>query len=250
MNDPVQEDTLEKKAPVEATSTLLVHDHALFREGLRRNIEATPDFYIAGEASNGQQAIHLVEQIDPLLMVIEIDLPGISGLEVSWAIKRAHPHIGIVLLGAAMDGQQVIKVIRSGVAAYLPRNVTWEKLLLTMRRIRRGEYPINDLLLELPDVAAQVLDAFRQTEMDREAQEIFSPLSTRELQVLEQVAIGRSNKEIALLLDISNQTVKNHVSSILRKLAVNDRMQAVFYALSRGWIKDIGLDDDAKLGAQ
>jgi DNA-binding NarL/FixJ family response regulator len=106
------------------------------------------------------------------------------------------------------------------------------------------------LLLELPDVAAQVLDAFRQTEMDREAQEIFSPLSTRELQVLEQVAIGRSNKEIALLLDISNQTVKNHVSSILRKLAVNDRMQAVFYALSRGWIKDIGTDDDAKFGAE
>jgi DNA-binding NarL/FixJ family response regulator len=87
-------------------------------------------------------------------------------------------------------------------------------------------------------VAAHVLDAFRQTEMDRETQNIYSPLSSRELQVLELVAVGQTNKEIAQTLDISNQTVKNHVSSILRKLAVNDRMQAVFYALSRGWIKD------------
>jgi DNA-binding NarL/FixJ family response regulator len=231
---------------VEPTSIVLVHDHTLFREGLRQNILATPDFCIVGEASNGQQAIHLVEQTDPALLIIEMDLPGISGLEVARAIKRAHPHIGVVLLGGSMDGQQVIKVIRAGVAAYVPRNATWDKLLQAVRRVRKGDYPINDLLLELPDVASQVLNAFRQTEMDRDAQNIFSPLSTRELQVLELVAVGQSNKEIALSLDISNQTVKNHVSSILRKLAVNDRMQAVFYALSRGWIKDVLTGEHAR----
>jgi DNA-binding NarL/FixJ family response regulator len=227
---------------MESTSVVLVHDHALFREGLRQNIQTTPDFYIIGEASNGQQAIQLVEQTDPGMLVIELDLPGISGLEVSWVIKRAHPHIGIVLLGDTMTGSQVIKVIRSGVAGYLRRNVSWEVLLNTMRRVRRGDYPINDLLLELPEVASQVLTAFRQTEMDRDTQNIYSPLSSRELQVLELVATGQTNKEIAQALDISNQTVKNHISSILRKLAVNDRMQAVFYALSRGWIKEISTD--------
>jgi DNA-binding NarL/FixJ family response regulator len=224
---------------VEPTPIVVVHGHTLFREGLRQNLLTVPEFHIAGEASNGQQAIQLVEHMDSGQLLIDIDLPGISGLEVSWAIKRAHPHIGIVLFGSDMQGPQVIKVIRSGVAAYLPRNISWEKLLQTMLRIRKGEYPINDLLLEMPDVASQVLDAFRQMEVDRDAQNIFSPLSIRELQVLELVAMGQSNKEIAQTLDISNQTVKNHVSSILRKLAVNDRMQAVFYALSRGWIKDV-----------
>jgi DNA-binding NarL/FixJ family response regulator len=227
---------------MESTSVVLVHDHALFREGLRQNIQTIPDFYVVGEASNGQQAIHIVEQTDPGMLVIELDLPGISGLEVSWVIKRAHPHVGIVLLGDTMTGAQVIKVIRSGVAGYLRRNVSWEVLLNTMRRVRRGDYPINDLLLELPEVASQVLNAFRQTEMDRDTQNIYSPLSSRELQVLELVATGQTNKEIAQALDISNQTVKNHISSILRKLAVNDRMQAVFYALSRGWIKEASPD--------
>ena len=92
-------------------------------------------------------------------------------------------------------------------------------------------------VLSLPEVASQVLAAFRQMVVDEYTQSIFSPLSPRELEVLEFVAAGRTNKEIALLLDISNQTVKNHVSSILRKLAVNDRTQAVVYAMRRGWIK-------------
>jgi DNA-binding NarL/FixJ family response regulator len=223
-----------------------VHNHVLFREGLRHNIIASPDFSLVGEASNGQQAIQLVEHTDPALLVIEMDLPGISGLEVAWAIKRAHPHIGVVLLGDEMNGPEVVKVIRSGVAAYLPRTVSWDDLLAKLRRVRRGDYPINDLLLEMPSVAAQVLGAFRQMEAERDTQYIYSPLSYRELQVLELIAMGQTNKEIAQSLDISNQTVKNHVSSILRKLAVNDRMQAVFYALSRGWIKDIVTGPDPK----
>lgn len=219
------------------TSIVLVHAHALFREGLRGHMMALPDFRIAGEASNGQQAIQLVDYTDPDLILMEIDLPGVNGLEVSRAIKRTHPHIGIVLLSASMDAQHVVKAIRAGVAAYLPRNVSWDELLRTLYEVRRGVYPINELVLSLPDVAAQVLAAFRQMVVDEDTQSIYSPLSPRELEVLELVAAGRTNKEIALQLDISNQTVKNHVSSILRKLAVNDRTQAVVYAMRRGWIK-------------
>ncbi len=230
---------LEKRASVEPISIVLVHDHVLFREGLSHHIVASPAFKLVGQASNGQQAIQIVEQLDPAILLIEIDLPGVSGLEVARVIKRSHPHIGVILLGDLSDSAQVIKVIRAGVAAFLSRTVTWEKLEQTMLRVKREEYPINDLLLELPDVAALVLSTFREAEMERESQNIYSPLSSRELQVLELVGAGQTNKEIALALDISNQTVKNHVSSILRKLAVNDRMQAVFYALSRGWIKDI-----------
>lgn len=221
---------------------ILVHNHALFREGLRHNISVTPGFEIIGEASNGQQAIQAVEQHTPDLLIIEIDLPGISGLEVSWVIKRARPNIGIILLGNSMAGQDVVKAIRAGVAAYLPRTVSWDKLAHAMQRVRDGDYPINDLLLELPDVAAHVLDVFRQTEIERDSSDIYSPLSSRETQVLQLVGAGHTNKEIATSLDISNQTVKNHISSILRKLAVNDRMQAVLYALNRGWIRDQGVE--------
>ena len=219
------------------SSIVLVHAHALFREGLRHHLASTPEFRIVGEASNGQQAIQLVDYSDPDLILMEVDLPGVSGLEVARAIKRTHPHVGIVLLSASMDGFQVVKAIRAGVAAYQPRNIAPDKLLRVINQVRRGEYPINDLVLSLPDVAAEVLMAFRQMAVDDDAQSIYSPLSPRELQVLDLVAAGRTNKEIALLLDISNQTVKNHVSSILRKLAVNDRTQAVVYAMRRGWIK-------------
>lgn len=219
------------------TSIVLVHAHELFRQGLRHNLAGVTDFRVVGEASNGQQAIQLVDNTDPDMVLVSMELPGVNGLEVSRAIKRTHPHVGIVLLSASMDGQQVVKAIRAGVASYQPRNTSWDKLLRSLHQVQRGEYPINELVLSLPDVAAQVLAAFRQMAVDEDTQSIYSPLSPRELQVLELVAAGRTNKEIAAQLDISNQTVKNHVSSILRKLAVNDRTQAVVYAMRRGWIK-------------
>lgn len=229
--------TPDQGEEVASTSIVLVHAHALFREGLRHHLAASAEFRIVGEASNGQQAIQIVDNLDPDMVVMEVDLPGVNGLEVARAIKRTHPHIGIVLLSSSMDGQQVVKAIRAGVAAYVPRNVAPDKLMRTLHQVQRGDYPINDLVLSLPEVAAQVLGAFRQMAVDEDTQSIYSPLSPRELQVLELVAAGRTNKEIAAHLDISNQTVKNHVSSILRKLAVNDRTQAVVYAMRRGWIK-------------
>jgi DNA-binding NarL/FixJ family response regulator len=226
-----------REPSVSLTSIVLVHAHALFREGLRHHLSELPEFRITGEASNGQQAIQLVDYTDPDLVLMEVDLPGVNGLEVSRAIKRSHPQVGVILFSAAMDGDHVVRAIRAGVAAYLPRNIDWQTLLQVLNDVRRGDYPINDLVLSLPDVASQVMEAFRQMVVDEDTQSIYSPLSPRELEVLELVAAGRTNKEIAVLLDISNQTVKNHVSSILRKLAVNDRTQAVVYAMRRGWIK-------------
>ena len=123
------------------TSIVLVHAHALFREGLRHYLSNLQDYRISGEASNGQQAIQLVDYTDPDLVLMEIDLPGVNGLEVARAIKRTHPHIGIVLLSASMDGQYVMKAIRAGVAAYAPRNISPDKLLRVLNQVRHGEYP-------------------------------------------------------------------------------------------------------------
>ncbi len=229
--------TGEQGVRVSPATIVLVHAHELYRQGLRSNFSNTADFRVVGEASNGQQAIQLVDNTDPDLVLLSMELPGINGLEVARAIRRAHPNVGVVLLSPSVDGPQVVKAIRAGIACYLPRNVSWEKLLHGLNQVQRGEYPINELVLSLPEVASQVLATFRQMAADEDTQSIYSPLSPRELQVLELVAAGRTNKEIAQELDISNQTVKNHVSSILRKLAVNDRTQAVIYAMRRGWIK-------------
>ncbi|GAC1354322.1 MAG: hypothetical protein NVSMB42_11900 [Herpetosiphon sp.] len=158
-------------------------------------------------------------------------------MEVARAIKRSHPNIGIVLLSPQTDEALMIRALRAGVSAYLPRNVPWEELLKVLQDVRRGDYPINDLVLGQPNIASLVLNEFRSMTADQEVENIYSPLSPREIEVLELVAAGRTNKEIAVKLAISNQTVKNHISSILRKLAVNDRTQAVVYAMRRGWIK-------------
>lgn len=218
------------------TSVVLVHGLALFREGLRHNILTLPGFHIVGEASNGQQAIQLVGNVDVDLVLMEVDLPGVSGLEVSRVIKRHHPHISIILLGDTMDGQNIVKAIRAGVSAFTLSTTSWQYLSNTILSVCDGHYPINELVLSYSDVATQVLAEFRQLAMEEETQHIYSPLSRRELQILELVATNCTNKEIAQSLDISNQTVKNHVSSILRKLAVNDRTQAVVFALRQGWI--------------
>jgi DNA-binding NarL/FixJ family response regulator len=224
---------------LEQTTILLVHGHELFREGIRYHVQSAPDLRIVGEADHGQQAIQQVEQLQPDLVLMETDLAGVSGLEVAWVIKRDHPQVGIVLLSADMGTANIIKAIRAGVSAYLPRNVEWSVMLQVLRAVQQGAYPINDLVLTNPAVAEQVLNEFRQSELDRETYVLYAPLSRRELQVLELIARGSTNKEIAQELAISNQTVKNHVSSILRKLAVNGRMQAVIYAIQRGWIRDI-----------
>ncbi len=229
------------------TSVVLVHAHTFFREGLRHSLATLADFVVVGEASNGQQAIQLVGSSEADLVLIEVDLPGVSGLEVSRAIKRNHPHVSIILIGSSLDSQNIVKAIRAGVSAYVLDTVAWDALKDVVVDVCEGHYPINDLVLSQPEVASQVLAEFRQLSMEGDTQQIYSPLSPRELQVLELVANDRTNKEIANTLDISNQTVKNHVSSILRKLAVNDRTQAVVYAIRQGWIKDVKLETSSSV---
>lgn len=224
---------------MKVSSIILVHDHTFFREGLRHNIAREANFEVVGEATHGQQAIQLVGEFEPDVVLMDENLPGVSGLEVARVLKRTHPHTNVVLLSDVHEGQYVVKAMRAGVAAWLPRNISWDELLVALRDVCQGNYPINELVLSQPDVAEQVLRAFRQMAIDGETQSIYSPLSPRELQVLELVASDQTNKEIATTLDISNQTVKNHVSSILRKLAVNDRTQAVVYAVRQGWIKAV-----------
>ena len=217
---------------------VIVDDHPLFRRGIRWSLENEHDLLVVGEAGDGQSAIQQIDVLIPDVVLIDINMPQMSGLEVTRVIKRRHPQTSVIVLTMQEDDEQLFDAIRVGAAAYATKDIDAEELIRLIRRVARGEYLINENVLSRPFVASRVLDQFRElSQMDSVNEGVFSPLTPREVEILDCVAQGNSNKEIARILNISDQTVKNHITSILRKLAVNDRTQAVIYALRHGWIK-------------
>lgn len=217
---------------------LIADDHPIFCQGVKGVLEAEPDIEVVGEASDGKQAISLARAIAPDVILIDVHMPSVDGMEVARSIKLHLPRTGIVLMTAYDDEEQLFQAIKVGASAFYLKDVRPDELLDGIRRVSAGEYLINESVLTKPMVASRVLKQFRElANVGQEMEPLFVPLSAREIEVLDYIARGNSNKEIARALKISDQTVKNHITSILRKLAVNDRTQAVVYALRRGWIK-------------
>ncbi|PDW02713.1 response regulator [Candidatus Viridilinea mediisalina] len=226
---------------------LIVDDHPLFRQGVRWALAGEEDVTIVGEAASGEMAMEWLESAgstyEPNVMLVDLNLPGMNGLELTRQVRRQYPAIGVVMLSMHESDEQAFNALRAGAAAYRSKDVKPQALMEILWRVARGEYVINDVVLEEPRVASRVLSQFRMlpeatpTNPDATDVPIFTPLSDREIEVLERIASGGSNKEIADSLKISTQTVKNHISSILRKLSLNDRTQAVLFALRRGWIE-------------
>lgn len=217
---------------------LIVDDHPLYRRGVRGSLEAESDIIVVGEAADGAAAVQQADLVLPDVVLVDINMPQMNGLEVTRILKRRHPQMGIIILTMHEDDEQLFHAIRVGAAAYCTKDVLPEEIIKLIRRVARGEYLINENVLQRPFVATRVLDQFRElAQVDSSSAHVFSPLTPREVEILDCVAQGNSNKEIAKMLNISDQTVKNHITSILRKLAVNDRTQAVIYALRHGWIR-------------
>jgi DNA-binding NarL/FixJ family response regulator len=217
---------------------LIVDDHPLFLRGVKTTLEDSGEFQVVGEAPDGQRAIMLAEQLLPDVILIDINLPGMNGLEVSRVIKRRQPQSNIIILSVYEDDEQLFNAIKAGAAAYSPKDISPERLVDIVRQVARGNYIINDNVLSKPTVASRVLNQFRElSTTENENEPIFAPLTPREVEILDCIARGNSNKEIARSLSISDQTVKNHITSILKKLNANDRTQAVITALRHGWIK-------------
>lgn len=224
---------------------LLIDDHPLYRQGITFALESMPDLQIVGEAGDGQTAIEAADALSPEVVIIDINLPGLNGLETARAIRRMHPNISVVVLTVHEDDEQLFNAIRVGAAAFITKDVGPERLAESIRRVGNGEYLIDECLMTHPALATRVLDQFRDLEsVNLGSHYIFSSLTSREVEILDCIVRGMSNKEIANSLVISDQTVKNHITSILRKLAVNDRTQAVIYALRKGWVM-VGNDPDA-----
>ncbi len=222
----------------EAVHILLVDDHALFRVGMRNILEREPDFEIIGEAEDARTAIDLAIDLSPDIILMDLSLPAPGGIEATQRIKREIPSTGIVVLASNEDEDDLFAAIRSGAAAFILKDVGPDDLVTIIRRVAAGEFLINDKVFARPAVASRVLKEFRELAVyGQEAAPIFAPLSPREVEILDNIAQGMTNKQVAYALSISEQTVKNHMSSILRKLAVNDRTQAVVYAMRQGWIR-------------
>jgi DNA-binding NarL/FixJ family response regulator len=228
----------DRRNPDQHTKILLVDDHALFRVGMRQILEKEEDFEIVGEAEDGRDAFSLASELNPDIVLLDLSLPPPGGIETTQRIKREVPSIGIVALAVAEDEDQLFEAIKAGAAAFVLKDIDPDDLVTVIRRVRAGEYLINDKVFSRPSVAGRVLKEFRELAVyGQEAAPIFAPLSPREVEILDNIARGMTNKQVAYALTISEQTVKNHMSSILRKLSVNDRTQAVVYAMKQGWIK-------------
>jgi DNA-binding NarL/FixJ family response regulator len=217
---------------------MMVEDHPLFRQGLRRVLEAEPDMEVICEIGDGSEALARVEDLAPDVVITDVNLPGLNGLQLVREIRAIKANVACVVLTAYDDDEQVFHALRSGAAAYFPKDVKPAQLIEAIREVAQGNYVVDDQVLEKPEVASWLLQHFRDlATLDGIPDDAAGPLSPREMEILQQIALGRSNKEIAYELGISRQTVKNHMTSILRKLAVNDRTQAAMYAVRRGWIR-------------
>jgi RNA polymerase sigma factor (sigma-70 family) len=225
-------------------SVMIVDDHPFFRQGLRRVLESEDEFEVIAEVDDGHEALRVAKQLVPNVLLLDINLPGMNGLQVARALKDTLLDINIIMLTAYHDDQQVFHAIRAGASAYFPKDVSPRRLIEAIRLAHQGSYVVEDRVLEKPQVGTWLLEQFEDADKDSgdDLGSLLVPLSPREMEILQHIAQGKSNKEIAYELGISRQTVKNHMTSILRKLAVNDRTQAAIYALRRGWIRlqDIG----------
>jgi DNA-binding NarL/FixJ family response regulator len=217
---------------------LVVDDHALFRGGITNVLGRERDFEVVGEAADGRAAIEMAGVVSPGIVLMDLSLPAPGGLETTQRIRREFPATAVIVMAADEDEESLFASIKAGAAAFVIKDISPDDLVHVIRRVSQGEFLINDKVFSKPAVASRVLKEFRELAVyGQEAQPIFAPLSPREVEILDNIAQGMTNKQVAYALSISEQTVKNHMSSILRKLAVNDRTQAVVYAMRQGWIK-------------
>ena len=220
---------------------MIVDDHPLFRQGLRQLIEDAGQFKVVAEASTGYEAIRLADIHNPHIILSDIQLPGVTGLKIARILKKQHPDTQIIMCSMHIDDERLLEAVRAGASGFLTKDIEASELLESINRVARGEQIINEVVLQRPQLAWRVLSEFRNLSgVGGEPGELMlnnMPLSVREVEVLDCVAQGLSNREIADALYITEQTVKNHMTSVLRKLEVTDRVQAVLYAVRQGWVE-------------
>ncbi len=209
---------------------LLVDDQSLFREGLHTLLSAQSDMDVVGEAANGSEALALAASQRPHIVLMDLRMPLLDGVSATRTLHQTQPDCRVIILTTFDDDENVFDGLRAGAVGYLLKDAPSEKRFEAIRAAARGESFLQ------PSIAAKVIAEFARLSVPSKGAALAEPLSERELEILRLIANGASNREIATALVIAEGTVKNHVTSILGKLQVNDRMQAVLKAKELGII--------------
>jgi NarL family two-component system response regulator LiaR len=212
----------------ENISVLITDDHALVRQGIRTFLELQPDLTVIGEADSGEAAVRMAAEMVPDVVLMDLVMPGITGVEATQQVKRVSPHSQIIVLTSYHEDEYIFPALRAGALSYVLKDISPEELAETVRKAARGESVLHSR------VASRVVQELRGTK--RDIPNLFTELSDRELEVLRLIADGLSNAEIANKLVISEKTVKGHVSNILSKLHIMDRTQAAVFAWQQGLV--------------
>jgi len=212
----------------EPINILIADDHPVVREGLITMIKREPDFRVVGEAANGVEAVNKAKELKPDIVLMDLRMPELDGVEAIRQISLAEPNIKFIILTTYSDDEYIFRGIEVGARAYLLKDAPRADLFKAIRAVYRGESLIQ------PVVASKVLDRFAELSRQAQAPET---LSEREVEVLRLMSKGDANKEIAAQLHITDSTVKTHISSIFQKLNAKDRTEAVMQAIKRGIIK-------------
>src|SRR5690348_5325120 len=200
---------------------MIVDDHAIVRQGLRTYLDLQPDMQVVGEASDGRQAIQLVRDLLPDIVLMDLVMPQMDGVEATRAVTSASPSTRVIVLTSFSEDEQVFASIKAGAQGYLMKDVLPQELVRAIRTVYRGEAQLD------PEIARKLMHEFSNPQPTRPKHD----LTERELEVLRLISLGKSNKEISEELVLSEKTVKTHVSNILQKLHLSDRTQAAVYAL-------------------
>jgi two-component system response regulator DegU len=225
--------------PDEMIGVLIIDDHPVFREGLQNVLECESDIHVMGQGGDGKQALQFAHDYQPDIILMDINIPSINGIQVTRQLNIERTRSRVIILTAYDDQDQMLHAMRAGAAAYCPKDVMPDRLVEVIRQVALGRYVVGDQIFDaegIQDWMSKGVEA-RSGPYYVDPDETFAPLSPREMEILQHVTRGLSNKQIALALGISHQTVKNHMTSILKKLAVQDRTQAAVFALRRGWVR-------------
>jgi len=214
----------------------VISQQSLFRNGIQHALSQLPEMSISSAAEVSDALINNIDNLPPDVVLLDIDSSPEAVLALGRKIKQHAPSVGIVVMASSPNDEQLLEVLKGQAASYISKETTADQLAETIRRVARGEHPINESLTTHPKVAEQVLMQFQELSRRNQAEQYISPLTPREMEILKYIGQGYLNKQIANELGISEQTIKNHVTSILRKLNANARTEAVVLALKQGLI--------------